>query len=251
MSPKAAAKKTVAKTTKGETTRVEAPTAKTTTAKTTGTKTTGGEVGEARQKTFTSEIFEGELSPRHREVMEAAATLFAERGYAATSVREIGERVGLLGGSLYHYIKSKDALFVRIHDTALEVSGNRIRAAIDAQSDPWERLEAACVTMLEIQLDPRSITMPLMNDLQVVPAEVRAQLIARRDSFEKIFVDLVADLPLDPHVDRGLFRLFLLTLLNNISLWYREGRATPREIARQMVFIFRQRAAGGEKALEV
>lgn len=244
MSPKAAAKKTVTKTAVTKT-----AVAKTTTAKKTTVQTTAAEGGEAQQKTFTSEIFEGELSPRHREVLEAAATLFAERGYAATSVREIGERVGLLGGSLYHYIKSKDALFVHIHDTALEVSGDRIRAAVDAQSDPWERLEAACVTMLEIQLDPRSITMPLMNDLQVVPAEVRAQLIARRDSFEKIFVDLVADLPLDPHVDRGLFRLFLLTLLNNISVWYREGRATPREIARQMVFIFRQRASGGEGVL--
>ena len=192
--------------------------------------------------TFTSQIFEGELSPRHREVLEAAASLFAERGYAATSVRDIGERVGLLGGSLYHYIKSKDALFIRIHDTALEVAGERIRAAVDALADPWDRLEAACVTMLEIQLDPHSITMPLMNDLHVVPAEVRAQLIARRDSFEKIFADLVAALPLDPKVERGIYRLFLLTLLNNVSVWYRPDRLSPRQIAQQMVLIFRQQA---------
>lgn len=192
--------------------------------------------------TFTRQIFQGELSPRHREVLEAAASLFAERGYAATSVRDIGERVGLLGGSLYHYIKSKDALFIRIHDTALEVAGDRIRAAVDPLADPWDRLEAACVTMLEIQLDPASITMPLMNDLHVVPAEVRAELITRRDSFEKIFVDLVCALPLDAKVDRGLYRLFLLTLLNNVSVWYRPGRLSPREIAQQMVLIFRQQA---------
>lgn len=200
---------------------------------------TGGTLG---ADTFTSQIFEGELSPRHREVLEAAASLFAERGYAATSVRDIGERVGLLGGSLYHYIKSKDALFIRIHDTALEVAGERIRAAVEALGDPWDRLEAACVTMLEIQLDPHSITMPLMNDLHVVPAEVRAQLIARRDSFEKIFVDLVAALPLDPKVERGIYRLFLLTLLNNVSVWYRPDRLSPRQIAQQMVLIFRQQA---------
>ena len=63
-----------------------------------------------------------DLSERHRDILEAAATLFAERGYAATSVRDIGEKVGLLGGSLYHYIKSKEALFVRIHDMALQVA---------------------------------------------------------------------------------------------------------------------------------
>ncbi|MFG1318641.1 TetR/AcrR family transcriptional regulator [Xanthobacter autotrophicus] len=197
---------------------------------------------ETRQNKFASELFQGELSPRHRDVLEAAASLFAERGYAATSVREIGERVGLLGGSLYHYIKSKEALFVRIHDTALEVAGDRIRAAVEAQTDPWDRLEAACVTMLEIQLDPHSITMPLMNDLQAVPAEVREQLIARRDSFEKIFSDLVGDLPLKPQIDRSVYRLLLLTLLNNTSSWYREGRLTPKDIAKQIVFIFHQRA---------
>jgi len=196
-----------------------------------------------RRSKFTSDLFEGELSPRHREVLEAAATLFAERGYAATSVRDIGERVGLLGGSLYHYIKSKEALFVKIHNTALEVSGERIRAAVDAERDPWARLEAACATMLGIQLDPHSITMPLMNDLQAVPQDVRAELIANRDAFEQIFVDLVADLPLDPQVDRSLYRLLLLTLLNNVSLWYREGRLTPEDIARQIVLIFRQKAA--------
>lgn len=196
---------------------------------------------ETQRNKVASEIFKGEISPRHREVLEAAAALFAERGYAGTSVRDIGERVGLLGGSLYHYIKSKEALFAKIHNTALEVSGARIRAAIEVQDDPWARLEAACVTMLGIQLDPQSITMPLMRDLQSVPPEVRAELIANRDAFEKIFVDLVADLPLDPRVDRSIYRLLLLTLLNNVSQWYREGRLTPEDIARQMVFIFRQR----------
>ncbi len=201
-----------------------------------------------RRDTVARELFQGELSPRHREVLEAAAALFAERGYAATSVRDIGERVGLLGGSLYHYIKSKEALFVRIHNTALEVSGDRIRVAVDACSDPWDRLEAACTTMLGIQLDPHSITMPLMNDLQAVPPEVREQLIVNRNAFEKIFIDLVADLPLDPRLDRGVYRLLLLTLLNNVSLWFREGRLTAQDIARQIVLIFRQGAAGATGA---
>lgn len=184
------------------------------------------------------DLFKDEISERHREILEAAAILFAERGYAATSVRDIGERVGLLGGSLYYYIKSKDALFVKINDTALQVAEDRIRAAIATVERPWERLTTACVTMLEIQLDPNSLTMPLMNDFQSVPTEVRERLVAKRDAFEKIFVQLVADLPLAEGLDRGVYRLLLLTLLNNVSGWYREGRLTPEEIARQIVRIF-------------
>ncbi|MFC3166030.1 TetR/AcrR family transcriptional regulator [Ciceribacter thiooxidans] len=179
------------------------------------------------------------LSDRHRDILEAAATLFAERGYAATSVRDIGERVGLLGGSLYHYIKSKEALFVRIHDIALQVAEDRIRAAIAPLSDPWERLEAACVTMMEIQLDPNSLTMPLMNDFASAPPEIRERLVEKRDTFELVFRGLIAALPLDPTLDRGVYRLLLLTLLNNVSSWYRPGRLTPDEIGRQIVKIFR------------
>ena len=191
-----------------------------------------------------NDLFRGETSERYRDILEAAAELFAERGYAATSVRDIGERVGLLGGSLYHYIKSKEALFVKIHDTALEVAAGRVIEAIAAIDDPWARLEAACVRMLEIQLDPNSITMPLMNDFQSTPPEVRERLVARRDKFEQIFRDLVDELPLDPVLDRGIYRLLLLTLLNNISGWYRPGRMTPAEIGRQIVTVFRHQADG-------
>ena len=123
-------------------------------------KDAGGGVSTLRDS-LAAAMVGGELSERHCEILEAAAGLFAERGYAATSVRDIGEKVGLLGGSLYHYIKSKEALFVRIHDMALQVAGDRIATAMAGKTDPWERLEAACVTMLEIQLDPHSLTMPL------------------------------------------------------------------------------------------
>lgn len=183
------------------------------------------------------------LSERQKDILEAAATLFAERGYAATSIRDIGEQVGLLGGSLYHHIKSKEALFVRVHDVALQMAGDRIVLAVSLVVDPWDRLEAACATMLEIQLDPASLTMPLMNDFGSVPPDIRERLVAKRDAFETIFRDLVRDLPLDPAVDRGVYRLLLLTLLNNVSGWYREGRLAPKDIARQIILIFRRQLA--------
>ncbi|WP_412050616.1 TetR/AcrR family transcriptional regulator [Hoeflea sp. Naph1] len=185
-----------------------------------------------------------DISERHLEIIEVAASLFAERGYAATSVRDIGSKVGLLGGSLYHYIKSKDALFVQVHEMALKASEDKILAAIAKKGSPWERLEAACVTMLEIRLDPHSLTMPLMNDFNSVPPEIRQRLIVRRDEFELIFRNLIADLPLPPMIDRDMYRLLLLTLLNNVGSWYRKGDMSPAEIAIQIVTIFRSGGNG-------
>lgn len=175
---------------------------------------------------------------READVVAAAAALFAEKGFAATSVRDIGERVGLLGGSLYHYIKSKDALFVRIHDDALSGAEQRIRAAIAGLTDPAARLATACRTLLAIQLDPTSLTMPLMNDFRAVPEAVRVQLVERRDRFEALFGDLVAAIPLPAGVAPALFRIVLLSTLNSAGTWYRPGRLSPEDIADQILAIY-------------
>lgn len=180
-----------------------------------------------------------EASARRREILEIAARLFARKGYRGTSMRDIGEQAGVLGGSLYHHIKSKDALFIELHNAALDAAEARIAAAIAAQADPWVKLEAACATLLDIQLAPDSLTTPMMNDFREVPEAVRAQLIARRDRFEQMFRALVDLLPLPPQIDRSIYRNLLLAQLNSAADWYRPGRLTPAQIAAQIVLLFR------------
>ena len=183
--------------------------------------------------------FADNISERKREILEVAAQLFARNGYRGTSMRDIGEQTGVLGGSLYHHIKSKDALFVELSQAALLAASDRIAEAVKAYDEPWSRFEAACRTLLEIQLDPDSLTLPLMNDFHDVPDDVRRAVIASRDAFEMQFRDIVGDLPLPDHIDRSVFRNLLLSLLNSTSEWYRPGRLSPADIARQIAIIFR------------
>ncbi|MBO1324815.1 TetR/AcrR family transcriptional regulator [Acetobacter sp. TBRC 12305] len=180
-----------------------------------------------------------EQADRRHEILEIAAELFAERGYRATSIRDIAERAGLLAGSLYYHIRSKEALFVEIHNTALAAAATRITNALEGLTDPWARLQAACLEMLEIQLNSGSLTLPIMNNLRSVPDTVRDVLIQQRDDFEKIFRELVADLPLDGDIDKNLYRILLLSLLNSADGWFREGRLSRADIAAQILRIFR------------
>lgn len=165
--------------------------------------------------------------------------LFAQRGYKGTSIRDIGNKVGMLGGSLYHYIKSKEALFVAVHDSALDRAQRAIEGAVKTKTCPWDRLHVAIETLFQWQLDPSSITMPIMNDFRSVPDGVREKLVARRDQFEHVFTMLITALPLDKRIDRRVFRLSLLTLANNSAIWYRPGGLSPSEIATQIMLIFR------------
>lgn len=184
----------------------------------------------------------GTPGDRYHDIIQAAALLFAERGYLATSMRDIAERVGLLGGSLYHHVRSKEELFVAVHDFALQHASEQIAEVVANLVDPWERLEAACVRQLEIQLDPDVVAMPFLTDFRNVPQDILEKLIARRDVFERAYIELVDSLPLPGHIDKSLYRVLLLSLINSVSVWYRPGRMTPAEIGRQIVHIFRHQA---------
>ncbi|WP_262504367.1 TetR/AcrR family transcriptional regulator [Sphingobium sp. KCTC 72723] len=179
------------------------------------------------------------LRGRRGEILAVAAQLFARKGYRGTSMRDIGDAAGVRGGSLYHHIKSKDGLFVELHNMALDGAEARIVAAVAPLDDPWDRLEAACVALLEVQLDPDSITMPMMNDFREVPDAVRAQLVARRDDFEDVFRLIVEGLPLPDDVDRSIYRNLLLSQLNAVADWYRPGRLGVQDVARQVARLFR------------
>lgn len=178
-------------------------------------------------------------SDRRRQVVEIAAQLFAQKGYRGTSMRDIGEQAGMLGGSLYHHIKSKDVLFVELHNAALDAAQRRIEADIAGFTDPWDRLEAACVTLAQIQLAPDLLTLPMMNDFREVPPPIRLKLVARRDAFEGLFRALIEPLPLPDGIDRSIYRNALLSQLNSASTWYRPGRLSPADIGRQIARIFR------------
>lgn len=66
----------------------------------------------------------GTSSGRRAQLLEVAAELFAERGYAATTVRDIADKAGILSGSLYHHFNSKEEMLgeiVRVFLTQLHV----------------------------------------------------------------------------------------------------------------------------------
>lgn len=179
---------------------------------------------------------------RRQEIVEIAAALFKKTGYDRVSMRQIAAGAGILGGSLYHHFESKRTLFIEIHKQALSNNADRVEAAIEGLADPWERLEVACTVHLSLQVDPESISMPMMSDTAAMASDMRKDLVKDRDRFEKIYRKLIDALPLRPDIDRDMYRLLLVSLLNAVPAWYRPGRLAIRDIASQIVLIFRASA---------
>jgi len=176
---------------------------------------------------------------RRQEIVRLAGGLFKRSGYEQIGMRQIAAEAGILGGSLYHHFPSKRALFIEVHRLALSHNAEQIERAIVGITDPWERLEVACAEHLVLQVNPESLSNPLMNDNAALHSDMRKELVKERDRFESIYKKLVSDLPLSSDVDRSLYRICLISLLNAVALWYRPGRLTLREVAAQIVLIFR------------
>ena len=87
-------------------------------------------------------------SARRREIVDAATEVFAEKGIVAATVRDIGERVGILSGSLYHHFASKEELIAEILVPVVRSQVEAFDAIAAETTDPEEivrRLIAAAV----------------------------------------------------------------------------------------------------------
>jgi TetR/AcrR family transcriptional regulator, cholesterol catabolism regulator len=91
-----------------------------------------------------------EPADRREKILASAAALFARKGVAATTVREIAEDVGMLSGSLYHHFESKEAMVDEIITSYLEDLRTRYKAVLTRDTDPRDRLHDLVVASLEV-----------------------------------------------------------------------------------------------------
>lgn len=181
---------------------------------------------------------------RGRDVLAAAIELFAGRGFDATSIRDIATAAQVQPASVYYHYPSKEALLIAIVDQAAAQVAEQLRAAATA-TDPWQRLEQACVAHLTALL-------PADGALRVLATEIPSRrtgavqqaLVRTRDAYEDMFRDLVAALPVRPGVDRSYLRLTLLGAINWTLIWYRPGGDSPATIAHQIVTLIQKGADG-------
>ena len=81
-------------------------------------------------------------SVRRRELIAAAARLFAARGYYAVTVDDLGEALGISGPALYRHFPSKQALLVAVFDQVIEMQREDLQEALGEAKDPAGALEA-------------------------------------------------------------------------------------------------------------
>jgi AcrR family transcriptional regulator len=208
-------------------------------------KRTSKSVSATSAKTKDSAV--GLIVDRRAELIEKAALLFGARGYANTSMRDISAAFGILHGSIYYYFGSKEELFITVYASGVDRFVKDVEKAIEPYTDPWQRLEAACIAHLEALLMRESPAATVLADWSANYTEsMRTALVAQRDRYEKVFLKLTDAVELPQGIKKRYFRLGLLGALNGALMWYQPGGDSPSTIAKQLLSLFRKKAASAD-----
>lgn len=184
-----------------------------------------------------------ELS-RRQAIEDVASDLFRERGYAATSIRDIARALSVQGASLYAHVTSKEDVLWAIVDRAasrFEAAADRAEREAEARrpGDPAEAIAAlvrAHVEVLTADVDEAGV---FVHEWRALGRERRAAILERRDAYETRFrrrieegIAIGAFAMTDPAIASGA----ILSAVNGVATWYDpQGRLAADRIADHLV----------------
>ncbi len=183
---------------------------------------------------------------RRVQLLDAAAKLFSQRGFHATSMRDIAKAVDMLSGSIYYHFESKQEMLLAVYAEGARRIGESVDAAVARATDPWKRLEAASAAHLSaLSITHRDYAQVMIRTLPQEADGIDAQLRDIRRDYEAKFRRLIDALPLPPDVDRHYLRLMLIGALNWSHVWYNPGGDRPEVVAKGFIQTLRRRPENG------
>ena len=175
---------------------------------------------------------------RKDQVLAKAEEFFAQRGYHATSVRDIAEALNIKGGSLYAHIEAKEDLLWDIVSAAADRFFDAVRPIIESDLIPVEKLRRLIAAHVKVITGSAASASVYSTQWRHLSEPRRSQFAERRDAYEQIVRGLVRDCIREgtfADVDEKFATLLILSSINWIYQWYsHDGPMTPEEIARKL-----------------
>jgi AcrR family transcriptional regulator len=173
-----------------------------------------------------------ETGTRFGLVVDAAAELFSRQGYAATSIQDIADAVGLLGGSLYHYIDTKEDLLYAVILEAHQHTAALGHEAVNLDGDANTKLRLIVRRHLEGAGANLAKLRVFYNESGSLSPRRLQEIVADRDSYEHSLRRVIKtgqdEGDFAPHLDPVLTSIAILAVLNSVQQWYRPD--SPRTI---------------------
>jgi AcrR family transcriptional regulator len=190
-----------------------------------------------------------------QEILRAAARLFQQRGYDATSMNDVAAALKLSKGGLYHHFESKDEILFHIMSHAMQITEERVinvvRRIDNARLEgAEERLRMLIRLHIEVVLSPedREITV-MLHENHPLPPTLRRKINGRKKDYVHFVEHLIADVQRKRNspssVTPRAAAFALLGMINWIYQWYKpDGPLTGDALVKQYTDIFFRGAVG-------
>jgi TetR/AcrR family transcriptional regulator, cholesterol catabolism regulator len=190
-----------------------------------------------------------EIRPEPRqEILRAAARLFQQQGYDATSMNDVAAALKLSKGGLYHHFQSKDEILFHIMSHAMEITEERVVKVARRIEDVEERLRTLIRLHIQVVLSPedREITV-MLHENHPLPPALRRKINGRKKDYLVFVENLIAEVqrkrnsqsPVTPRAAA----FALAGMINWIYQWYKPGGPlTGDALVQQYTDIFFQGA---------
>lgn len=183
-----------------------------------------------------------EYEDKQQSILDGAAELFAERGFAGTTIEALARSLNASKAWIYHYHDSKEAvLYALLKDHVLRLL-ETAREAVVRQDDPETKLRRLVHAMLELYVDARAKHVVLMNDLEALPVHQRDELKALQNQLVDLFQQIIGEI--QPAVGasprhRRPTAMLLMGMINWTYTWYRsDGPLSAEALANLVTDLF-------------
>ena len=144
-------------------------------------------------------------SDSREEILQAAAELFMEFGYTATSIDAVAQRLGATKGRIYHHYRSKADLFFDVQIAAMTRLNEAVEPIARGQGGPIARLAAMALRHTQILLTELPMQKVAVQGLErhlLASSDARQlrAVVKMRDHYEDLFVEVI-----DEGIRAGVF----------------------------------------------
>jgi AcrR family transcriptional regulator len=173
---------------------------------------------------------------RQAEVTQAASEIFAQKGYRAASIQDVADRVGVLKGSLYYYIESKEDLLWRIIEDVHSQSTEILDEALALDVTPIERIRIFITRHVEWYLTNVKEVSVFFHEWRHLTGARFRTVRERRRGYEEVISQLIAAAQdagdVSPKLDLAYAARYILAAVNAVPDWYRPtGKDSASHIA--------------------
>lgn len=183
-------------------------------------------------------------------VLEIAQRLFSKKGYHGTSIRDIAEERGILSGSIYAHIKSKEDLLFEITNRGADIFLEALEAVGREPGTAIFKLERGLIAHIRVIVEHLDAASVFFHEWTALSDARRKIILAKRDRYELLWTKI-----LTAGVESGelkienmkFARVLILTVANSVYQWYDpDGPDGPEEIAHQFTKLILQGMKNGQ-----